>query len=118
MRCALRCWGRTLRPAPWPDVRLMPAPLLPPSSSIPQFTLQYAHCNAHCTPCSVGMLFIPNDDALEAQCRAVFERVAAAENFKVHYCRQLRLQIAGITVQCSSVMFCVLLLRCTLQRTA
>jgi hypothetical protein len=29
------------------------------------------------------MMFIPNDDALEAKCRAVFEQVATAENFKV-----------------------------------
>lgn len=38
----------------------------------------------HARPCcSVGMLFIPNDDALEAKCKAIFEAVAKAENFKV-----------------------------------
>lgn len=29
------------------------------------------------------MLFIPNDDALEAKCKEIFEKVAQAENFKV-----------------------------------
>ncbi len=33
-------------------------------------------------PCSVGMMFIPNDDALEAKCKEIFEKVAKAENFK------------------------------------
>lgn len=33
-------------------------------------------------PCSCGMMFIPNDDALEKKCREVFEAVAKAENFK------------------------------------
>ena len=33
-------------------------------------------------PCSVGMMFIPNDDALEAKCKEIFEAVAKAENFK------------------------------------
>ena len=33
--------------------------------------------------CSVGMLFVPNDDALEAKCKEIFEKVAAAEDFKV-----------------------------------
>ena len=31
---------------------------------------------------SVGMLFIPNDDALEARCKEIMEGVAKAENFK------------------------------------
>jgi glutamate synthase (ferredoxin) len=31
----------------------------------------------------VGMMFIPNDDALEAKCKEIFEAVAKAENFKV-----------------------------------
>lgn len=33
-------------------------------------------------PCRVGMMFIPNDDALEAKCKEIFEKVAKAENFK------------------------------------
>lgn len=29
------------------------------------------------------MMFIPNNDALEAKCREIFEAVAKAEDFKV-----------------------------------
>jgi hypothetical protein len=45
---------------------------------------------AHVSPCpctthvrSVGMVFMPNDDAAEAQCKAIFEAVAAKEGCKV-----------------------------------
>ncbi len=31
----------------------------------------------------MGMLFFPNADALEAKSKEIFEKVAAAENFKV-----------------------------------
>lgn len=34
-------------------------------------------------PASVAMVFVPNDDGLEAQARAIYERVAAAEGFTV-----------------------------------
>jgi hypothetical protein len=34
----------------------------------------------------MGMMFIPNDDALEAQCKEIFDKVAKAENFKVGPC--------------------------------
>lgn len=37
-------------------------------------------------PRSMGMMFIPNDDALEAQCKEIFDKVAKAENFKVGPC--------------------------------
>lgn len=40
-------------------------------------------CDVLC--CSVGMMFIPNSDAAEIQCKEIFEKVAAAENFKVRY---------------------------------
>ncbi len=30
--------------------------------------------------CSVGMMFIPNSDAAEIQCKEIFEKVAAAES--------------------------------------
>lgn len=33
--------------------------------------------------CSVGMVFIPDDDAVEAKCVQILEEVAKAENFKV-----------------------------------
>lgn len=33
--------------------------------------------------CSVGMLFLPNDDALEAQAKAIIDEVVAAEGLKV-----------------------------------
>lgn len=32
------------------------------------------------------MMFIPNDDALEAQCKEIFDKVAQAEKFKVGGC--------------------------------
>lgn len=39
--------------------------------------------------CSVGMLFLPNDDALEAQAKSIIDEVVAAEGLKVLGYRQV-----------------------------
>jgi len=39
--------------------------------------------------CSVGMLFLPNDDALEAQAKAIIDEVVAGEGLKVLGYRQV-----------------------------
>ena len=35
------------------------------------------------TTCGVGMVFIPDDDSVEAKAKAIYESVAKAEGFKV-----------------------------------
>lgn len=42
-----------------------------------------------CFSCSVGMLFLPNDDALEAQAKAIIDEVVSAEGLKVLGYRQV-----------------------------
>ncbi|KAL4447262.1 hypothetical protein ABPG77_007295 [Micractinium sp. CCAP 211/92] len=44
----------------------------------------------------VGMLFIPNDDALEAKCKEIFEAVAKAENFKVVAWRDVPVDVSVV----------------------
>lgn len=49
------------------------------------------------TTCGVGMVFIPDDDAVEAKCRAIYESVAKSEGFKVLGWREVPvdLQVVG-----------------------
>lgn len=44
----------------------------------------------------VGMMFIPNSDAAEIQCKEIFEKVAAAENFKVVGWREVPVDVAAV----------------------
>lgn len=48
-------------------------------------------CASVCVPmtCSVGMLFLPNDDALEAQAKSIIDEVVSAEGLKVLGYRQV-----------------------------
>lgn len=48
------------------------------------------------TTCGVGMIFIPNDDAIEAKCRAIYESVAKAEGFKVLGWREVPIDTASV----------------------
>lgn len=42
-----------------------------------------------CTACSVGMVFMPNDDALEAQCKGIYEAAIEKEGMKLIGWRQV-----------------------------
>ncbi|EFN57991.1 hypothetical protein CHLNCDRAFT_142154 [Chlorella variabilis] len=44
----------------------------------------------------VGMMFIPNDDALEARCKEIFEKVAKDENFKVVAWREVPVDVSAV----------------------
>lgn len=46
------------------------------------------------TSCGVGMVFIPNDDAVEKKCREIYENVAKAEGFKVLAWRDVPIDIS------------------------
>jgi hypothetical protein len=45
---------------------------------------------------SVGQVFIPNDDAIEVQCRAIYESVAASEGFTVAGWRDVPVNRAAV----------------------
>lgn len=58
------------------------------SMQLPWSSPLYVLCSirakrTHIPCCSVAMVFMPNDDALEAQSKAIYERIATAEGFKV-----------------------------------
>lgn len=52
-------------------------------TKIPWALLKTAFPTLDEAKCGVGMVFIPNDDAVEAKARAIYESVAASEGFKV-----------------------------------
>lgn len=54
------------------------------------------------------MMFIPNDDALEAKCHAVFEQVATAENFKVRARPGCLPSLAGLSWRMPACLYCII----------
>lgn len=56
---------------------------------LPAFTPKYCPACPLFRSCSVGMLFLPNNDALEAQAKAIIDEVVSAEGLKVLGYRQV-----------------------------
>ena len=48
------------------------------------------------TTCGVGMIFIPDDDAVEAKCRSIYENVAKSEGFNVLGWRDVPIDVAVV----------------------